>query len=557
MPIVMTEKLKHFFLSNTGLWLIFILWTLFISNLWLPRNWGFYGTDDWDLTYSTFEVARKSVVEFGQWPSYNIYCAFGSDLDANPQATHASIFFIPVLLFGTFYGYKLSILLAILIGCWGAFKLFKTIQPDKVLSVCMALVFVGCSYFSRHIFQAGHSNMMYFYLLPWLAFFLNRLLDSHKFLDFLWPVLILFQTIVGGAPFVFVVFSLFMALWGIGLVWIDKRTLKTVSIFIWIILFGIGLASWKIWPVLQYWEFMPRLVKDESGINLLIWLQALCDFETDTRTHHKWHEFTMGFSLILVIISLYYFPRFQNGSKWLLLFLVVFWLSFGNMPPYLNPWYLLNHYVPVFTSLRAPYRFGILVVFILCIVSLKSFKFIQDKQLLYMILVGITLTQTLNYNSISKKIIGSPRLEYFKTTQAAALQPMKMTLDEEFFQFIYLKQNRLIQNAYEPLYLSKVSDSMDQFIEGGKLVNFTPKKCRIQAIDDEISVCIRFHKNWHLKGIGAIEEKDGLIHIRNAAGEIELFYQNQDVKHGLMASAAFMILFIGSSFWFFRKKQSG
>jgi hypothetical protein len=553
---MMTEKLRRFFLSNTGLWVIFIVWALFISNLWLPRNWDFYGTDDWDLTYSTFEVARKSIVEYGQWPSFNPYCSFGSDLDANPQATHVSIFFIPILIFGTFYGYKLSILLAILLGCWGAFKLFRSLQPDNVISVCMAMIFVGCAYFSRHVFQAGHSNTLYFYLMPWLAHFLNRFRYKKRFSDFLWPLLILFQTIVGGSPFVFIVFSLFIMLWGIGLVWIEKNDFKILLTFIWMLLLAIGLSAWKVWPVMQHWEYMPRLVKDESGINLLVWLQALCDFETDTRTHHKWHEFAMGLSLVLVAITIYQFRHIQNGKKWLILFLFIFWLSFGNMPPYANPWYLLNNFAPIFTSLRAPYRFGILVVFIICITSVKLFKYFNDKQLLYIILFAITLTQTLSFNSISKRITGSPRLESFKMEKATQPQPMRMTLQEEFFQYIYIKQNRLVENGYEPLTLSKVSDSMNHFIEGGKLVKFTPHRFKIQALEKDVSVCIRYSDNWHLKGQGRLMETNGLLHIIDSHGDAELYYLNPDVRNGLYMSGIALILAIGSCFFIFRKKKS-
>jgi hypothetical protein len=552
----MTDKLKHFFLSNSGAWVLFICWSLFISNLWLPRNWGFYGTDDWDLTYSTFEVARKSIVEYGQWPSYNIFCSFGSDLDANPQATHASIFFIPVLLFGTFYGYKVSILLAILIGCWGCFRLFSAVSGDRMTALCMSLVFCGCSYFCRHIFQAGHSNMLYFYFLPWLAHFLNRLRANYKFTNFLWPVLILFQVISGGAPFVFIVCSMFMGLWGIGLAWIEKSGFKPLLAFTGIIFLSVGLAFWKVWPVMKFWDHMPRHVVDGSGINLLVWLQALCDFETDTRTHHQWHEFAMGFNLVLVGITAYYFRAVSNGKKWIILFLFVFWLSMGNMPPYVNPWYLLNHYVPVFTSLRAPYRFGILIVFILSLAFIKSINKVNDKTLIYIILLICTLSQTLRYNSISKKVIGSPRLEELSFAKKK-LEPMRMTLEQEFKQFIYIRNDRLVQNAYEPLYLDRVGDSMNSFSEGAQLVSFSPADIRLKATNDSISLNVRNSEHWHLKGNGVLKTREGLIFIQGARGELRLYYKNPYVKQGLIVSAISLLLLALIYIFLFRKKGSG
>ncbi len=552
----MKDKLKHFFLSNTGLWFVFITWTLFISNLWLPRNWGFYGTDDWDLTYSTFEVARKSIVEYGQWPSFNPYCSFGSDLDANPQATHASIFFIPVLLFGTFYGYKLSILLAIIIGCWGAYKLFSSLTQDKFVALCMSLIFCGCAYFSRHIFQAGHSNTLYFYLLPWLMYFLNRLRSGEKFTDFLWAVLILCQTIIGGAPFVFIASVLLIFLWSIGLIWIEKTRLKPILLFGSIILLSLGLAFWKIWPAMQFWNDMPRLANDETGINLLIWLQALGDIETDTRTYHGWHEFAMGFSLVMAGITLYYFKHVNNGKKWLVLCLFIFWLSIGNMPAYFNPWYILNHYIPVFTSLRSPYRFGILIVFILSVAFLKSINNITDKQFIYIVLIYTVLTQTLSYNAISKKIIGSPRLESFRQDLNRDIKPIRMNESEKQSQFILIRNNYLLQNSYEPLFLSKVTDSMNTFVKGGELLTFTPHNITINSSDTEVYVNIRHSENWHLSGHGNLENKNGLIHVKNASGKLNLAYKNHDLNQGLIVSMISVNIFILTSIFLFRKRKT-
>jgi len=550
----MNDKLKQFFLSNAGLWLIFILWALFCSNFWLPRNWGFYGTDDWDLTYSTFEVARKSIVEYGQWPSFNPYCAFGSDLDANPQATHISIFFIPVLLFGTFYGYKISILLAMLLGAWGAFKLFEILSKDRLIAVCMSLIFCGSAYFSRHIFEAGHSNVLYLYLLPWLVYFLEKLRHDYQFKNFLWPILILCQIIIGGAPFIFIICSLLMLLWSIGMIWIEKTGWKPVRFFLGVILFSLALSSIKIWPVLQFWNQMPRLVKDESGINLLIWLQALCDLKTDTRTPHEWHEFAMGFSLVLLAFTIYYFKQILNGKKWLFLFAFVLWLSIGNTPSYVNPWYLLNHYVPIFTSLRAPYRFGILTVFILSIAFIKSTSKIEYKQLIYILLISITLTQTLSYNSISKKFIGSKYIEQFNAPNQEII-PIKKTYLEDKSQFLLIRQNYLVQNAYEPLFLSPANDTMTNFVQGAQLLSFSPQKIKLLSHDSDVYLNIRYSANWHLTGKGELYDQKGLIGIKNSTDTIELQYDNPNFKIGLLSTAFSALILCLFSFFIFRSKK--
>ncbi len=282
---------------------------------------------------------------------------------------------------------------------------------------------------------------------------------------------------------------------------------------------------------------MPRLVNDESGINLLVWLQALCDFETDTRTPHGWHEFSLGFNLVLLGLIIYQFKNIENGKKWLLLFIPVFWLGLGNMPPYFNPWYILNHYVPIFTSLRAPYRFGILTVFVMYIAILKTYKFTHDNRLLYMILTTIVLTQTLSFNAISKKLTGSKRIEEISVIKKENPQGVKIPSHAKFSQYVYIRENQLVQNAYEPLYLAPVTDSSEQFLRGAKLVSFTPNKITLKADSSDVNVSLRYSANWHLQGQGDLHDINGLLHIAHAGGSIQLVYKNNDFQDGWIASA--------------------
>jgi hypothetical protein len=55
----MIERIHKAIDSKAKIWAIALLWCLLISNLIVPRQWGFYGKGDWDLTYSTFEMARS------------------------------------------------------------------------------------------------------------------------------------------------------------------------------------------------------------------------------------------------------------------------------------------------------------------------------------------------------------------------------------------------------------------------------------------------------------------------------------------------------------------
>lgn len=537
-------KIKQWLLTSQGMWVLFISWALFVSNLWLPRNWGFYGHHDWDLTYATFEAARKSIIEYGQWPIFNPYSAFGTDTVANPQAVNGGIFFIPVLIFGTFYGYKLSLLSAIIIGAWGSFKCFNLINKDKQMALFGALLFAGCSFFSRHLFEAGHSNVMYLYLLPWIIFWLQKCLEKINFKRLILPVFLLSQMLTGGAPIVFITSCILILLWGIGLWLVEKKGLKTLLFFTFIIIGSFAISLWKMWPVMQYWQHTPRLIKDDSGINFLIWLQALSDYETDTRTWHNWFEFSLGFNVILLGIIIFYRKQIVHFKYWLLLLIPLLWLCMGNMPEYFNPWYVLNTYFPIFNSLRAPYRFGILLVFVLCVSLVNVIKYQQKNELLTMVLFFAVIAQTLSYNAISKKFTNSKRLEEYQIIKNTKAQPIKVSNEESKQQFLLIQQNYLIQNAYEPLYLSVVKDSTIDLVKGAELTYFSPNVLKLNQCDSIVNINLRYNQFWQIKGSGKITNNNGSISIKNAKDTIELCYFNTDIILGIWLSIIALVIII-------------
>ena len=539
------EKLEGIFSKSRNIWILFIAWILFASNLWLPRNWGFYGSADWDLTYATFEVARINIIEYGEWPSYQAYLAFGSDLNANPQAVSGSIYLIPVLLFGTFYGYKLSILIAMLIGLWGAFKLFKLYCLDNFVPLSMSIIFVGAPYFSRHIFEAGHSNFLFFYFMPWIFFHLENYKNRGKHKYLIYIALLLSLPISGGAPLVTIIASAGLFLLSLGYFLIEKKGGKFISGVITAIVFALIINAWKILPAIEHWAQSPRLSKDESGINFLVYLQSLCDFQTDTKTPHQWHEFAIGFPMVLIVFSCYKLFKIKNIKYWLILSIPIFWIGLGNIPNYINPWYILNHYVPVFSSLRAPYRIGVLSLLTLSVLFLKTYNQYNYKELIYLTLVSCILTQTLSFNSISNKLVYTKRIEEIPANdELKKLDVVKLKKHELENQFYFIKKQCIVQNAYEPLNLSKVEDSLNTFISGGVLLNFTPNKISINSKDSILKTCLRFNKNWNLIGTGQIINQKGLLCIKDAKGKIELVYKNDRTKTGAVLSLLSLMLFL-------------
>lgn len=538
------NKLLTWITSRTGTFILFVLWSLFITDLWLPRNWGFYGTGDWDLTYATYEVARKSVLEFGQFPHFNPFLAFGSDLDANPQAAHFSIFFLPILVFGTFYGYKVSILFAIMLGLTGCHKLLRSIGSDTFLSIMLSMILCSTPYFGRHIIEAGHSNFLNFYLIPTLFWLYLRYVRSGKFIHLSLPILILTQFICGGAPFVFIVSVITLLFWLTGSI-INKDLSTKKAIFMLISIgFAIGLSLWKLIPVMDLWSASPRLVNDDSKINLLVWLHALNDTTTDTGTPHGWHEVSIGTGLLLPLLIIVYRKYLPNFKIWLILLVFLIWLGLGNQPEYVNPWYLIHHTFPFFNGLRAPYRFAFILIFAIVIGASLILNKLKDNNLIYIILISVTLSNTLNFNALSRNLVHTPRIEEIPKDSTAnfAVRNLGGTFP---FHYLSLKKNQFLISAYEPLHLPTVKDTLESFVNGGQLKYFSPHIITIQSADSTSTLSLRWQNGWKTEDNATIFNKNGLIGLKSLPGtEIHLKYSNPSFDVGLNYSLIVLIFFL-------------
>ena len=162
-----------------------------------------------------------------------------------------------------------------------------------------------------------------------------------------------------------------------------------------------------------------------------------------------------------------------------------------------------------------------------------------------MILVSSMLTQTLSFNSISNKMVYTKRIEEIPVRDTVKkLDVVKLKKHEIENQFYFIKKQCIVQNAYEPLNLLEVSDSLNTFITGGYLLDFKPNQILINSKDSLVKTSIRFNKNWKLIGKGMITNHKGLLCVNGSKGKIELLYKNERTGVGFAVSVFSLILFI-------------
>jgi len=131
------------------------------------------GGDDWDYFNQTYEAIRLSILQYGQFPWWNIWSCGGLPLFANPQAGVFSINALFAMAFGSVLGLKLSLAGHMALGFEGARRLTRR-YVSQPFALWGAFTFVGCGGMAMH-FAVGHLNLAVIYYLPWLLLFVMKL----------------------------------------------------------------------------------------------------------------------------------------------------------------------------------------------------------------------------------------------------------------------------------------------------------------------------------------------------------------------------------------------
>jgi hypothetical protein len=504
--------------------IFFTVYVLFITGYIMPRNWGFYGLHDWDLTYVTFEVVRKSIVDFGQFPHHNIYASMGSDLWSNPQSVMFNPLMLPVLLWGSVYGLKIGIVIVMIWSCFGGYFLFKRLTKHAFHAVLLAGCWISTPYLGRHVFEAGHSNFVYLYALPWICYWIWQFLHTGKRRYIAYVSFYQALMLAGGAPMMFVIAT---CLIGIIMLSAKPRDIGLTSVLSGLVMacmIPVILAFFKVYPVIQHWQEFPRLVFDNSSIGLLTFFRALEDRVTITGTPHLWLEHTMGFPLVLVAIMVV-FRKNMVIHIWFWAFLgVVVWLSMGNNPAGFNPWYLVHHYVPIFNGIRSPYRWGILLVMLLYLLLSMAIKG-QRTSWLTLLLLFVTFSQAIAHTSITRLFHRSPRVaEVFSTEQVSDTVRVAMLTADFPYQWAAVQKNILLSNAYEPMRLSPISDTLEVPVKGGQLVDFTPNRLVIRCTHDTTETFFRYVDKPMIRQWSAIDNRIGILHKKGQTVTLDFSY---------------------------------
>lgn len=547
------RKLADYFKRNAP-WAVpvgLVGYALLITGLWLPFHWGKFGSLDHSLTYTSYEAIRLLIFKYGQFPMYLQNLNGGIDLWADPQSMTFGIFNIFPLLFGAVIGHKITVLAAYGVGMYFCYRLSQCIFPNTIISFLLALTYGSLGYFAHHIIEAGHSNFLYFHLLPLLGYSIyHQYRNGINWKNSLVIIIVYSQMILGGSlpvlmitlcclvPIIFAAtwpryrFSLFQAGLGIGS----------------ILLMGV-----KIYPFFDVFGGSPRVFNDVAGINLQELFLALVDAKpysaSQSVTYHGWWEHGIGIGLIVPIMALYFLPRLANWKFLLFVIAILVWFGMGNSPNYANPWYLANTYLPVFENFRAPYRFLIGPILALLLIIPFALKKVDVNLNHVAILLLISLGyNTANVLSISKSFTTSQNTEdieqsYNRNEMLSGSAIVAIEDQTQQYQHILIASDKHLVNTNYPL-LDHIKHNTNTAIFDANIVANRQGKVQLIATHETTKTMLNFSPYWQCIG-GKTKDDNGKLAIQSEIGStLSLTYAPQYWSTGLIISTLGFVLLI-------------
>lgn len=348
----------------------------------LFQDFNRLGIHDWDQHEFYHAVPRETVLRYWQFPLWNPYQCGGNVMLANPQSTFLSPSFLLVLLFGVIPGLKLTVLVHVVIGMYGMYRVGATLGLARTGRIVAAFVFMLNGAFASHA-ALGHTTFLPIAFIPWVF---DAYLRSFDDLRYVVPAAVFSAMMVfGGGVYPFVFTMLFLVVHAM-LKAVQLRSTTPLRATLGVLVLTFLVASVKLVPLIEIQ--LERSLERQVDPGYTLALLALAFIEDELNTSdlpygispdqvYFWHEYYayigmigLAASLLGAVVSL--------GDRWPLVAacLVIIMLSFGTNA-FIDIW-RPAHALPVIRSLRVPSRLN--MVFLFCFAAFAGRAFSSLKR---------------------------------------------------------------------------------------------------------------------------------------------------------------------------------
>jgi hypothetical protein len=306
---------------------------------------------DWDYYATKYEAARRSILDYRQFPWWDPWTRGGFPLAANPLCGVSGVAMPLVLAFGTTIGLRLAVVACFLLAAEGTRRLARLWLGDPVASAAAGLIYAlnGGVLMAT---VAAYDIPMGYAVLPWMLYYVFRLdrgPSAGVGLGF-WGAF----NVLNGIAY-FTVYVVLIA----GIVWLRAARRRTgparrqlIATTVLALGISLALAGWRIATTLLVGCDFPRVFKSAIALYLInlpdymIFHPRLKVLTTIDREYFWETGWYVG-PVVLVLVA----ASLRRGWRWWhTLGFLCGWLALGSLKWY-EPGYWLSQ-LPVFSSMH-------------------------------------------------------------------------------------------------------------------------------------------------------------------------------------------------------------
>jgi hypothetical protein len=342
-----------------------LLWCL-LAVSWLKQPFN-VGVGDWDWVFSDAFQSLNGFLERGWFPFWTIQTRGGAPLAGNPESISQSPFVFILIAAGSLVGIKLLLLWLVGIGMLGCHVLGKRWFRDPWAAAGFTFVFIFSGYFAIHL-RVGHLMWAMFFLVPWILYFIDRLLFAQRLYSRdAWGLLIAMVLFILGPVYHSLVFFLIPVF----ICYMASRALKADGKRLWLVISVFVLAIIISLPrviAITYWELInPRNILWSDRFSLIDIFRMLFipieDYYTPVHSGNygiwEYWAFIGVFSCILAAFGI----LSREWWKWFALCLLGIGMILSLSNKQGMAFLALLHGLPILSSVRIYSRFLVLIVF--------------------------------------------------------------------------------------------------------------------------------------------------------------------------------------------------
>jgi hypothetical protein len=323
--------------------------------------------------YQLDEAAQETLVRYHELPTWNPYYCGGVPGIANPQDGSLAPDFLLRVLFGVGPGRRLAVLLFVMLGMEGLFRLARKHDASFVGAATGALAFAMCGTIPFHV-RFGWLHFLPYQLFPWIALCFELGITKRGWAVF-GGVFLAWTVLCGGtyaAPYAGLLIAALLVFETARVVVARREGERWFSPFVSAAIIGavgISLTAVRTLPLLSVVFGVRRPVSEKEAFEPLTLFASMWAPQYATGDQY------IGIGIIaLAILALLLADR--AGARFFALALVFGGIAVGQLNEF-APWVFL-HKLPVYSQLGTPSRIMILVLMFLALAAARGLTRLED-----------------------------------------------------------------------------------------------------------------------------------------------------------------------------------